>query len=284
MDDDFKLDDETVEKEFTLDDDEEKEKKKLNININPKTIIIVLGCLCLLFFILFLVNASKVSKLNKRINGGIGLPEESVEVLDITNEEVQDLFSTTVGTISNYCHKESAYFTDSKNTIGNLSDENVYGIVMNKIINKDKISGNVSRRTVREEIVKLFGDKYKLEDKTFTTYPQYNYAEESGTYVPTNTGQSYSPVACNLFRIVKAYKSGESLYIYVRVLFAKSERDGIHYYNSYSGSGEITNLERNALGAVLANDYNFSKGGLFEMKYNLDSNNNYIFEYSQPSR
>ena len=51
----------------------------------------------------------------------------------------------------------------------------------------------------------------------------------------------------------------------------------------YCNSDELTNLEKNSSGALLANEKNFSKGTLYEIKYTLDANNNYIFNYSQPT-
>ena len=51
----------------------------------------------------------------------------------------------------------------------------------------------------------------------------------------------------------------------------------------YRHSDELTNLDKNSSGALLANENNFSKGALYEIKYTLDSNNNYVFNYSQPT-
>lgn len=262
---------------------EEDKKERKPLNINPKLIMYILIGVCVLLLIFLIISMSNNAKLKKR--GSVDIPsnEQHVEVMDVTNEEVQDLFTTTVGTISNYCRKEKALFTDSKVDIGSLSDDIVYGIAMNKIVVKDKTTGNISRRLVKDEISRLFGEKYKYEDSKVTTYPAYTYIEDSATYAPNSAGKPFTPTVCDLYRVVKSYKQGEDFYIYAKVLFVSNDRKEIKYYSDYRHSDELTNLEKNSSGALLANEKNFSKGTLYEMKYTLDANNNYVFNYSQPT-
>ena len=261
-------------------EEDKKERKKLDPTL-VRNILIGICVLLLIFLIISMVNNSKLKKARSVDIGGNEAP---IEVMDVTNEEVQNLFNKTVGTISNYCHKEKAIFTESKVDIGSLSDEIVYGITMNKIVNRDKITGNISRRLLKDEINKMFGEKYKYEDVKVTTYPLYDYNEDSATYIPNSSGKPFTPTVCDLYRVVKSYKQGDDFYIYARVLFVTAnDKKEIKYYSDYRHSNELTNLERNTSGALLANENNFSKGTLYEMKYTLDANNNYIFNYSQPN-
>lgn len=260
-------------------EEDKKEKKPLNM----KLIMYILIGISVLLLIFLIISMSNNAKLKKRGSVDISGNEQHVEVMDVTNEEVQDLFTTTTGTISNYCRKEKSLFTDSKVDIGSLSDDIVYGIAMNKIVVKDKITGNISRRLVKDEISRLFGEKYKYEDSQVTTYPAYTYIEDSATYSPNSAGKPFTPTVCDLYRVVKSYKQGEDFYIYARVLFVSNDKKEIKYYSDYRHSDELANLDKNSSGALLANEKNFSKGTLYEMKYTLDANNNYVFNYSQPT-
>ena len=261
-------------------EDDVKEKKPINKNI----IIIVLAVIMGILFILLLISYSRNNTLLKEKKRLIGNKETPVEVLDVTDKTVQSTFSKYVTTMANYCRREKEYFTSSQATASTLTDDVVYGIVMNKLINVDKVGNNVSKRTLSEEIKKMFGSGYNFEEAKVKTYPAFKYVEASDTYVYDKTGTKFTPTVCDLYKIVKAYKQNDELYIYVRVLFAVNDNGTIKYYNNYDHSEEITNLDKNSSGHILGNDNNFSKGGLYEMKFRIDTGDNYIFEYSQRVR
>ncbi|MBQ6476971.1 MAG: hypothetical protein IJI43_00855 [Bacilli bacterium] len=261
-------------------EDDVKEKKP----INPKIIIIVLGILVVILFILLIISYSRNSTLLKERNNLLSNKESSIEVIDVTDKAVQTTFSKYVTTISNYCRREKEYFTSTQTTATTLSNEVVYGVVMNKLVNIDKTGSNISKRTLREEIQKMFGSSYNFEEAKVNTYPAFKYDENSDTYVYDKSGSKFTPSVCDLYKIVKAYRKDDELYIYVRVLFATSTNGSVHYYSDYEHNEEITNLDRNSSGHILGNDNNFSKGGLYEMKFRADTGNDYTFEYSQPTR
>jgi len=258
------------------------EDKRQNKKINIKFIMYILILLCLILLVCLIISIRNNSKLKENKSVDIPSTNPKVEVMDVTSEEVQGLFNNTIGTISNYCLKDKSFFTDGKVDISFLSDDIVYGIIMNKIVNVDKISGNISRRLVKDEISKLFGEKYRYENSDVVTYPNYDFVDDSATYVLSEDSKPFSPTVCDLYRVVKAYKQDDDFYIYVRVLFVSSDNNKIQYYGDYGHSKELNDLETNSNGALLANENNFSKGELYEMKYSLDANDNYLFVYSMP--
>lgn len=187
------------------------------------------------------------------------------------------------------------YLQDKKITAQDFSNEDMYVLALQQVISK----GNpftITTQELRKEIDKIAGSNYKFEDKLYKGTSNYNYNYNPETKVYENVLQE---TKCNIslvrdiVKVTKATKSGDTLTIYVRAIFANDENK--RYYKNRAMTEEITDLEfaevttntqdnnLEAVKVVAETSENHMKGTLYKVIFNV-KDNNYKFISSEPQQ
>ncbi len=221
--------------------------------------------------------------LNKKCPEPMPCPTADTYV-DSSDETINSLFNVLTDesasvTDMDHAFIDSELFTGNKVTVNDLSDEDLFNIIVDKIIreNGNNYQVNISGDKVLQEIKEYFGEKVRFTNQTYETCPKYEFNTATSTY-------EYRTSECSrgnydnyvLKRIVMGKQSSDDLKIYVRSIFVKNNNGALSYGTTAGNFDNLTDYERNGDSLALTMN-NFRKGTLYEVTYNI-KDDHYVFD------
>lgn len=267
-----------------------------NKKSNTSLIIIIILILCLIVasgYILYdKVLKPEQSKNQIEDNNEKESKEEvSVENLEITDQQVTSLYEKISHASGYYCGVDD-YFTDKKVESKDISNNLAFNIALMSLYEKGlKISGangdtntgdDITKEQMDTEIDSIFGKDYVFTHALYSRCPYYAYDETAEKYIfgGSGCGGTCGPVK-NIKKIVRAEKTAQNIYIYVRVVFVGKESSAKPvYYQDYNKTIKLDNLEKDNEGIAKDNDSNASKGSLYKLTFTSE-NQNMVFTSSE---
>lgn len=206
----------------------------------------------------------------------------TIENLDITDPEVQKAIDDISIGLDKYCGVWDMYSTGVFNS-SDISNELAFRMVvanMSKYGREFKEGSEISKESFDASLASILGKDYKFtEYKTFNTCPSYTWDANKQAWVE---GVSACGGTCgphDLKKIVKAHKAGDTLTIYVRVIFTDNTGNTIKYFSDSNMTKEIA-VDKDYDGFIRETDANFHQGSLYKLIF-VDENGNYAFHSSE---
>lgn len=229
-------------------------------------------------------NDNKSSKTTEKEEKKEEKKEDKVENLEVTSNEVTDLFTSITTGWNRYCGINN-YFIDKKVTTTDIDNDIVTAITLSYLYKsgvKFDEGSTFTKKQVEDTITKLFGKNYKYTYKTISGCPTFTYDESKEVYTAGSSGCGGTCGAVVLKKVVKATKTDSKIELYVRALFPSELPDENGYIKYYKfKSDEELQLERDNYNQVKETDANYNKGSLYKMTFTKEDNN-YVFTSSEP--
>ena len=209
--------------------------------------------------------------------------EEQIEVLEVVSNDVTHLFNTLTTGVGEYCGIWN-YFQEEKVTTSDIPNELATSIALNALYENgiaiDRKGTTFTKKQLNSQIKEIFGQDYEYENEDIDICPTYTYDEENETYT-TNEGKCKNTCTIpNKAKIVKAYKKGNDIEIYARVLFAeKNESFPAIYYKDFNKTSPLE-TEKSKVIDYNIDDETYAKGSLYKLTF-TNENGNYIFVSSE---
>lgn len=209
--------------------------------------------------------------------------EEKIEVLDITNSEVRQLYNKISKGINFNCGIND-YYTNKKVIAMDIVNEVAYNIALSSLLDNDNGTGitigqDFTEEMINNEIAKIFGKNYKFINQEYGTCIQYKYDINTKTYKYSGGKCNSTCKNKNMVKIVKALKKNNTIEIYPRVLFIDSKPNSLKYYKDYDRTLSV-DLITDKIGIPYEIDENYAKGSLYKLIFTKEDNN-YVFTSSE---
>lgn len=168
--------------------------------------------------------------------------EVKEEELDVTSEQVTNLFHLITNSNRSYCGFYG-FFTNKKMTINDLDLENQQRIMLDKLygdLYKAENDVTTGKTYTKEEVEKLykqiFGKDYKVKHESIKSCPSFSYAESTEKYTigEHNCGGTCGPYATS-GEVIKAVKKGENIVLDIKMIFS----DGDAFYTDYEKTQKV---------------------------------------------
>ena len=245
---------------------------KGNAIMKKNIIIIVLFIIIIILVVMLGMSLNKKCDVSPPSSGD----EDKSLYLETTNESVQNIMENLTTGVGVPCGLSSNYFTSNKVSVSDISHEVLFRIAVKQIVGDD-YRVNFSLDSVKAKIKNTFGSRVQFSAQTYDILPKYDYNYDTATY-EYKSDKGIEKVCTgdkNLFRVVKAMKTNNTLEVQVRVIFNKN---GL-YYSDPSNNNQLTNLEKIG-NQVSLSDSNMRQGSLYKMIFR-NENNHYIFISSE---
>lgn len=254
------------------------QKKK---NIMPLIVILVVVLLIMIGVVVMFLTKAKEEK-----------QVEEKEILE-TQSVIVATAIEKITLLQNCTSHPHVYLQDKKITAKDISNEDMYNIVLQQLPAFKEYKDFTSDE-IRTEIVKLAGNDYVYEDRTYPSSIQWQYNDETKNYVIALDKQDcvknpYTDIA----KVTKAYKIGDEVTIFVRAIFANPETK--KYYKNRALTIEFTDLDMHE-SRIMSNDMstvvetskvfretssNYQKATLYKVVFRV-KDNSYKFISSEP--
>ena len=215
------------------------------------------------------------------------VPDTYVDGSDETINSLFDVLTDENASITDMDHAfiDSEIFTNNKVTVNDLSDVDLFNIIVDKIIreNGNNYQVNISGDKILQDIKDYFGEKVRFTNQTYDTCPKYEFNTATSTY-------EYRTSDCSrgnydsyvLKRVVMGKQSSDDLKIYVRCIFVKNNNGALSFGTTAGNFGNLTDYERVGDSFALTMN-NFRKGTLYEITYSI-KDNRYVFDSINDSK
>ncbi len=210
-------------------------------------------------------------------------PVEEIEVLEVVDNDVRHLFETLTTGLGEYCGIWN-YFTEEKVTPQDIPNNLATSIALNSLYKNgiaiDRKGTTFTDTQLNSKIKEIFGSNYEYENEDIDICPTYTYDEENHTYTTGDKTCSGICTVPNKAKIVKAYKKGDTIEIYVRVLFSNvGEQIPTTYYKDFNKTEPIE-VEKTSPLDYNISDETYKEGSLYKMTFTSEQGN-YIFTSSE---
>ena len=214
--------------------------------------------------------------------------EEPSESLD--SAEIKTLIKNLTTTQKDSCGFYD-YFENDTYNYQDLTNEEAFGIIINKIYNDKKESGITNPFTkgtiiyeteIETKLKELFPKDYNFSHKSFTELicPKFTYDTNNKSYTVLEDENCQTTCkAQNLYLIDQATKYKDSLDVDIRVVFVDTSKETIKYYTDY----KKTNFLKEVADTDLYNQQTgftkeeFEKASLYRLTFAIEEDN-YVFK------
>lgn len=254
------------------------QKKK---NIMPLIVILVVVLLIMIGVVVMFLTKAKEEK-----------QVEEKEILETQSVIVATAIEKI--TLSQNCTSHPhVYLQDKKITAKDISNEDMYNIVLQQLPAFKEYKDFTSDE-IRTEIVKLAGNDYVYEDKTYPSSIKWNYDSQNKKYVISSEQLNCKKdVYTDIAKVTKAYKEDDEVIIYVRAIFTSPETK--KYYKDRALTQELIDLDTsdsvlmtNDMSSVIGKSKlfketssNYQKAALYKVIFEV-KDNSYKFISSEP--
>lgn len=232
----------------------------------------------------FIVYDKGFSNNNTVSNNSIISSKNNIESLEVDDALVISLLKKINRRMD--CGTEFSYLRDEKVTAKSFSSEEIYNMALANLFDELGYSA-FTDQTLEDEISDIIGHNYDFLHNTYTTCPPWQYNSIEKSYNVLNLEEN--PCGCTtgphhtITKIMRAEKENRKINIYQRVIFVDPLTG--YGYNDLAKKKQITDLVyENNMGVNVINENlasNIMKGTLYKIVFE-ESNNRYIFSYSEP--
>lgn len=229
--------------------------------------IIVMG----IFFGLFFYEPRR--EINNK-NEKDSVIKTDVEILEVVDEEVLDLFDTISYAVSYHCGV-NIYYTNDRVTAKDIDNKLAFNMALKAMIDDGENfidnPTNIKEEEMDKKIDSILGKDYEYIHGSYSVCPSYPYNEELKEYEfkGAECGGTCGPGIMK--KIVKAVRLGDNLDIYVRVLFDEYENE-LKYYSDFDRE-KIVDIRKDYYGSYEFEDEDYYKGSLYKIRFEKEDDN-----------
>ena len=272
---------------------EEREEKSKIFNKIGLIILIVILCVCSFGFG-YGSSASYIAKASTNKNASTekgtvkcGANDSSLEILSTTDDEVLNVIDRISHADTYYCGVWDMYSTGDF-SVNDFSNKVAFHTTLNYLRSRDglKFDENyeLTKDTFDKALAEIYGKDYKFtEYKDQPSCPAFTWNESKQAWIVGEHGCGGTCGPHNMKRVVKAYKTNNTMVLEVRVIFV-DYHDTITYYKDVNHTLNITDKLNTYLefGDSHTNDSasNYNLGSLYELTFKLEDGN-YVFSSSK---